>query len=501
MHFSTRFGLLPGISAGLVLVLSATACSSVTAATAPAPQPVPPPQTLTQPAHLVSPAVRSLANGVLPSLGSGPLKRSDVNAARVMASTGKAAVRADQPPTTATCVRDYKLPCYSVRQLARAYDVDKAHRAGWTGKGVTVVLPFPLGSPTLRHDLNVFSRAYGLPPMTRKNLVIHKFGHVPTMPEPDDPDAPLRYLYAEELTLDASMIHAMAPDAKIVVLQTPAREEEPSFFPQILKVTRAYAATHRGIITSQSYGAWETSLPKPQLESFDQQVAAISRTGATMVAANGDWGATNGQSPDSEVPWPASSAHVTAVAGTDVHLDAEGNRTSPDVVWSDRHNLGVATGGGLSERFGRPRFQDPISDQTGNRRATSDIALNGGIDSRVIIYSTYNVLGGEITNRGGWWRAAGTSESAPLFAGILALARQAARRPLGNINPALYRLGATHISREVAGIYDLTAGCNSVPGNKGFCARRGPDIVSGNGTIHNAARFVPALARAVHSRR
>jgi kumamolisin len=42
----------------------------------------------------------------------------------------------------------------------------------------------------------------------------------------------------------------------------------------------------------------------------------------------------------------------------------------------------------------------------------------------------------------------------------------------------------------------VTQGCNAVPGNQGSCGAPGFDLVSGNGTIGDAARLVPALALA-----
>jgi hypothetical protein len=94
----------------------------------------------------------------------------------------------------------------------------------------------------------------------------------------------------------------------------------------------------------------------------------------------------------------------------------------------------------------------------------------------------------------------GTSESAPLMAGVLALATQVNKADVGPINPALYRvLGPAGAQ---AGIADVVEGNNSVttPGGKtvivpGFTAGPGFDVASGWGAL-NAAGFVPALAAA-----
>jgi kumamolisin len=297
--------------------------------------------------------------------------------------------------------------------------------------------------------------------------------------------------------LDATAIHSMAPEARIVVLATDGRGDATyGPYPAILAAMRSYAASHRGVIMSQSYGSMETGTPKLVWQTLDRQLAQVSRLGATMVVSNGDCGDTDCQTPLPAVPWPASSPHVTAVAGTGVHLDDAGNRLRSDTVWSDVHGQGTATGGGLSAVFPRPAYQDRVRTQVGNHRATSDFAMNADTDARIIVRSTYNVLGGQISNTPGWYRIAGTSEAAPLTAGLLALVRQAAHRPLGDVNPALYALAANPARSKAAGLMDVTSGCNAVAGNLGFCARTGWDVVSGNGTTGDAGRLVPALAAA-----
>jgi hypothetical protein len=98
----------------------------------------------------------------------------------------------------------------------------------------------------------------------------------------------------------------------------------------------------------------------------------------------------------------------------------------------------------------------------------------------------------------------GTSESAPMVAGVLALATQLNHgRNLGPVNPVLYDiLGplGTH-----AGISDVVSGNNSVVDPKtgkvlvqGFTAAPGFDVASGWGTV-DASKFVPALVAATRA--
>jgi len=97
----------------------------------------------------------------------------------------------------------------------------------------------------------------------------------------------------------------------------------------------------------------------------------------------------------------------------------------------------------------------------------------------------------------GWGLVGGTSEATPIFSGIVALADQVAGHRLGDINAALYALGAQSLQKNSAGstgIVDVTAGDNSYDGVTGYQAGPGFDLASGWGTI-DAAKFVPALAQ------
>jgi hypothetical protein len=90
----------------------------------------------------------------------------------------------------------------------------------------------------------------------------------------------------------------------------------------------------------------------------------------------------------------------------------------------------------------------------------------------------------------------GTSEAAPLFAGVLALATELNHANVGPINPALY--GILGPAGAAAGIADVIKGNNSAPGVPGFSAHKGFDVATGWGTI-NASRFVPALVAATRA--
>jgi subtilase family serine protease len=90
----------------------------------------------------------------------------------------------------------------------------------------------------------------------------------------------------------------------------------------------------------------------------------------------------------------------------------------------------------------------------------------------------------------------GTSESTPLFAGVLALASQLNHGPVGDINNVLYQVLGPKGGQD--GITDVVSGTNSVPAAPGLSAGPGFDEASGWGTV-NANTFVPALVNAVRA--
>ena len=437
---------------------------------------------------------RQLQSGILPTLDPRRLiARRDVLAVHPTMAAGTS-----KPPTTAQCRRDFGAPCYSVIQLAHAYGADAAHRHKITGKRTTIGIVMPWVSPTLAQDVAKTLNAYGLP---APKLKIHTDPDVPPMPGRDDPTAPTRFGFAEESVFDVIAAYSNAPQATFEVWSVNGNAPgKLGALGPALKAMRTLATAHPGIIFSNSWGVWEDTTPLQKLlfNRINRQLAQISKLRATMIASNGDTGETDGLSSDSVAAFPASSPHVLAAAGTTMHLDDNGNRLpgKPDTVWSDDHNLGVATGGGISHLFKRPAYQHPIADATG-QRVVADLTANASTDSRLVFWSRYNFLGGVLSDTGGWYRGAGTSEAAPLLAGSLALAAQVAHGPLGDVHHILYQGTATAAGRAVAGIADVTEGCNNVPGNPGHCASIGADPVSGTGTPENVYRFANWAGRSV----
>ena len=90
---------------------------------------------------------------------------------------------------------------------------------------------------------------------------------------------------------------------------------------------------------------------------------------------------------------------MTGVGGTQLHLDAKGNHTSPDTAWNDTGSTAtnqfvygdngphpLASGGGTSALFDRPFYQDDVSAAVGGRRGVPDISMSAACDGAVDVY-------------------------------------------------------------------------------------------------------------------
>ncbi|MFC1420035.1 S53 family peptidase [Streptacidiphilus cavernicola] len=418
-------------------------------------------------------------------------------------SAGRSAVRADVRPavagprmarvltapiTTAQCVATYAIHCYSPLQYRTAYNLSPLYSRGITGRGRTIVIVDSYGSPTIQNDLQVFDKQWGLPD-TKVDVV--KYGNVP----PFDPSNSDMTGWAGETTLDVEYAHSIAPGAKIVLVETPVSETEGTTgLPEMMNAEQSLINKGVGDVISQSFGATENTFP-----GFDQgNTSSLTNLryafkdayahGVTVLAASGDNGATDAQANGVDLydqrvdSWPSSDPLVTSVGGTELNLDQQGNRLSPDTVWNDGYGAG---GGGVSGVFSRPWYQNGVRKVVGAHRGTPDISMSAAVDGAAWTYQSYDPA------HVGWGLVGGTSEATPIFSGIVALADQLAGHRLGLINPALY--GLSYLPSRLSGEVDVTTGDNSYGGVTGYTAGKGYDLASGLGTIDGNA-FVHALA-------
>ncbi len=410
------------------------------------------------------------------------------------------------PPTTAFCETQYKIACYLPQQIEQAYHLPALWSKGITGKGQTIVIVDSFGSPTAAHDLGVFDKAAGLPaPPSFK--VIQPAGQVPAYKPTDT-----RIGWAGETDLDVEYAHAMAPGARILLVETPTSENEGTTgFPAIVKAEEFVIGHHLGGVISQSFSATEQSFSKPgRLLALRGAYQDAFRHNVTVLAASGDSGAADVGFDGSTyflhpvTSWPDSDPLVTGVGGTQLHLNAQGGQTRPATVWNDTFSAPtnefifgdqgpnpLAGGGGKSTVFPRPKYQSSVRKVVGGSRGVPDISMSGACNGAADMYQSFK------GQAAGWYPTCGTSEATPEFSGIVALAEQVAHKTLGLINPDLYLMSLV----RARGLADVTIGNNTVSfpqaGRRhrvtGFAAMPGYDLASGVGTV-NAPAFVPELA-------
>jgi len=222
-------------------------------------------------------------------------------------------------------------------------------------------------------------------------------------------------------------------------------------------------AVHNGpTVISISWGSAEVHWTAQTMQAMDQVFADAAALGISVFVAAADHGSADNVSDGlAHVDFPASSPNATACGGT--HLDSSGNTITDEVVWND--NNGWATGGGVSDQFPLPAWQQdvgvPASVNPGNRvgRGVPDVAGAADFSFRVYL-------------NGGFATFGGTSGVAPMWAGLTALLNQALGHDIGALNPLIYGRQA-----GLGGFHDVTVGNNG-----GYAAGPGWDACTGLGS-------------------
>ena len=378
----------------------------------------------------------------------------------------------------------------SPKQLWTLYGVEPLLKQCYTGKGQTVVVIDSFGSPTLQEDIDQFSDYYGLP---RVKLQIM----APLGTKPFNSSDQQMIGWAIETTEDVQIIHAIAPDANIVVLTSPVDETEGvAGLPEFLQLEQ-YAVQHQlGSIVSQSWAASEVSLAnsagQAEIAQWDTFFhTATMQQGMTFFAGSGDNGATDYIDPNATqlsavatTSFPTSDPWVTSVGGTTIQQN--GSQLS-EVGWS-------GSGGGFSRFYPEPTFQQglPASNQQqlNHRRGVPDVSSTADPGIGLGCF-----FGGILQQK---FVGNGTSAGSPLWAGLTAIANQMAGHSLGYLNPAFYKVASgANYARD---FHDITVGNNSTNdlgvNVTGYDAVTGWDPMTGLGTP-NAQYLLPDLIAAM----
>jgi subtilase family serine protease len=318
---------------------------------------------------------------------------------------------------------------YHPADLAAAYKLDTT-----MGTGQTIAIVDAFDDPNAEADLGVYRSTFALPACTTANGCFKKVnqdGAASPLPAGDTH-------WGQEISLDLDMASAICPDCHILLVEA----KTASF--KNLGTAENRAATMGATEISNSYGGKEGS-------DFS---ADYNHPGIPITVSSGDKGYQAG--PQS----PADFSTVTAVGGTSLRK-AAGARGWKETVWSD-------AGSGCSKTIAKPAWQAyPLC----KKRMIADVAAVADPQTGVTVYDTY---GG-----GGFAVFGGTSASAPIIAGVYALAGNGA-----SIDDASFAYA--HASQ----LFDVTSGSNGSCGTKYLCTgKKGYDGPTGLGTPNGTGAF------------
>ena len=303
-------------------------------------------------------------------------------------------------------------------------DIYNLPQSGGTG---TIAIIGAYDDASIEADLGDFSKQFNLPACTSRNGCFEKHGMSSSIKSNSG--------WAMETTLDVEWAHAIAPHAKILLVEaaTPSGAN-------LLKAVD-YAVARPGVVAiSMSWGGGEF----PEETGLDSHF--VSKSGVAFFASSGDNGAG--------ASWPASSPNVIGVGGTSLALRSDG-KLLKETAWS-------GSGGGISAYEKEPAYQkDYAIPRANGMRAIPDVAYNADPAS-----------GFPIVRLGVWREVGGTSAGAPQWAAIAALGSDVTNEQLYNDKSGT---GNAKYFR------DITSGSN---GDCGYLceARKHYDYVTGLGS-------------------
>mgnify|MGYP000715174361 CR=1 FL=1 len=349
--------------------------------------------------------------------------------------------------------------------LLTTYNAAPLAAAGYTGKGATIV--FFAFDGYDQADLDSFADLSGLP----------RFTPVVIGGQPDQMHG--------ETAMDLQVAHAIAPDARLVVVNARPTVEGGGTFEKLGRLFTDADRQFPGAVWSLSIG-WgcEKISTAADLAPIRSALRRAHRNGTSAFDASGDTAGLEckGGEDFSTPPGPddigvdavASLPEMTSVGGTTLSTDPQG-RWLAEHAWTDVP-MSQGTSGGVTTLFDRPLFQRAVSTPRDSaHRLVPDVAAVADPFTGVrMVYRDRVVLGG------------GTSQAAPIWAALTVLMNQYViahgGKPLGDLNPLLYRVAS---GSKLPAFREVNLGSNAVD-----VAAPGYDVLTGLGSpnVANLAR-------------
>jgi len=241
---------------------------------------------------------------------------------------------------------------------------------------------------TADNDLSVFSSQYGLPQCTLANGCFKQVFASGRQPRSNCG-------WNQEAALDIEWAHAMAPNAKIVLVEA-ASASFTDLFAAVDVATAEVTANGGSGEVSMSWSGSEFSTEAGNDTHFN----ASKSNNVIYFASSGDTGGLNG--------YPSVSPFVVSAGGTSVKLNSNGTLAS-ETGWS-------GSGGGPSKYEPKPSWQNGIANTDASHRSAPDFSFDADPNTGVSVYDTTSCQG-----LSGWLVFGGTSVSSPALAGVVNL--------------------------------------------------------------------------------
>ncbi len=335
---------------------------------------------------------------------------------------------------------------YTPVQVAQLYGA--AANASAAGQTIGII---ELGGGFPQSDIQSYFQSLNLPVPAVTAVLVDGGTNSPTDPSGAD----------SEVLLDIEVSGAVAPGANIAVYFAPNTDQ--GFIDAISSAL--HDTTNKPSVVSISWGGPESTWTAQSVSALNTTCQAAAALGITITVAAGDNGSSDGVTDGANhVDFPGSSPNVLCCGGTT--LVASGNTIQSEVVWNENASNEGATGGGVSDLFPLPTWQQgfnvPAPTTSTGGRGVPDVA--GDADPTtgysILVDGQSEVIGG-------------TSAVAPLWAGIIALANAQnatqSKPTVGFVNTTLYA--------NPSAFNDITSGKNGA-----FSAGPGWDPCSGLGS-------------------
>ncbi|HWE37876.1 MAG TPA: S53 family peptidase, partial [Isosphaeraceae bacterium] len=336
----------------------------------------------------------------------------------------------------------------SPAQVRQAYGFNAIRLGGGIvgdGTGQTIAIVDAFNQPNIKSDLHAFDQQFGLPDPPSFQVVAQDGSqNLPANASKGD--------WGYEISLDVEWAHALAPGAKILLVEAASASDD-------LNTAVQWAAAQPGVsVVSMSWGS-----PEYYGENLDDSIytTPAGHNGVTFLAATGDTGSPG--------DYPATSPNVLAVGGTQfaASLDAQGDYAT-ETGWN-------SGGGGVSPYELQPGYQKGVVTQSATNRATPDVSMDSG--TGVAVYDSYDASWD-------WIDVGGTSLATPCWGALIAIADQGlAARGQGTLGNQAAMTGLYALDQKAGSIsfHDITTGSNGLPAGPGY------DLVTGIGTPQAAA--------------